>query len=185
VAEHRRETDSAVEGKPMLEGGARSAKAMHEHLFSGLRQTDIEPYTGLGYLSKLFKFMAIVLMLLLVAEIVTGVFTQGAASIPVLLGEASRLIVLAGVLWGSGDLALLLVDIGHDVRANRILMSRMAHAALPPAAPGRQRPAFGGNVPVDIRRDRPADEAPPLSARPPGERSDSSKPADREEPPLP
>ena len=40
----------------------------------------------------------------------------------------SRLIVLAGLLWGTGDLAILLIDIGHDVRAARILLGRqVAH----------------------------------------------------------
>ena len=38
----------------------------------GLRASDIEPYTGLRYLSKLFRFMAVVLLLVLVAEIATG-----------------------------------------------------------------------------------------------------------------
>ena len=69
-----------------------------------LRSSDLEPYTGLRYLSKLFRFMAIIMLLLLVAELITGIYTQGAASIPTLLGEASRLIVLAGVLWGTGRL---------------------------------------------------------------------------------
>ena len=92
----------------------------------GLRASDIEPYTGLRYLSKLFRFMAVVLLLVLVAEVATGLYTQGAASIPTLLGEASRLVVLAGVLWGTGDLAHLLIDVGHDVRAGRILMARGA-----------------------------------------------------------
>jgi hypothetical protein len=90
----------------------------------GLRASDIEPYTGLRYLSKLFRFMANVLLVVLVAEVATGLYTQGAASIPTLLGEASRLVVLAGVLWGTGDLAHLLIDVGHDVRAGRILMAR-------------------------------------------------------------
>jgi hypothetical protein len=89
-----------------------------------VRASDIEPYIGLRYLSKLFRFMAIILVLLLVAEVVTGLVNQGRAAIPTLLGEMSRLIVLAGLLWGTGDLAILLIDVGHDVRAARILLGR-------------------------------------------------------------
>src|SRR5215212_9202157 len=93
-----------------------------------VRATDIEPYIGLRYLSKLFRFMAIILVLLLLAEVITGLVNQGRAAIPTLLGEMSRLIVLAGLLWGTGDLAILLIDVGHDVRAARILLGRqVAH----------------------------------------------------------
>ena len=91
-----------------------------------VRSADLEPYTGLGYLSKMFKLMAAVLLLLLLSEIVTGLIAQGTAAIPTLLGEISRLVVLAGLLYGSGDLALLLIDIGHDIRATRILLGRQA-----------------------------------------------------------
>jgi len=103
-----------------------------------VRASDIEPYTGLRYLSKLFRFMAIILIILLIAEVATGLYTQGSAALPTLLGEASRLIVLAGVLWGTGDLAHLLIDVGHDVRAARILMARIAHVAkVAPLSAGR------------------------------------------------
>jgi hypothetical protein len=91
-----------------------------------VRSADLEPYIGLGYLSRLFKLMAVVLLILLLSEIVTGLIKEGGAAIPTLLGEISRLIVLAGLLWGSGDLALLLIDMGHDVRATRILLGRQA-----------------------------------------------------------
>jgi hypothetical protein len=89
-----------------------------------VRASDLEPYIGLRYLSKLFRLMAIILLLLLIAEVVTGFMAQGQAAIPTLLAEVSRLIVLAGVLWGAGDLAILLIDVGHDVRATRILLGR-------------------------------------------------------------
>jgi hypothetical protein len=93
-----------------------------------VRESDLEPYIGLRYLSKLFRLMAVILLLLLIAEAVTGLMQQGQAAVPTLLAEASRLIVFAGLLWGAGDLAILLIDVGHDVRASRILLGReLAH----------------------------------------------------------
>jgi hypothetical protein len=132
TVEHRRTSDLAVEDEPVASESTRGNGKPAEHneegaIIAGIRATDIEPYTGLRYLSKLFRFMAIILLLLLVAEIATGLYAQGAASIPTLLGEASRLIVLAGVLWGTGDLAHLLIDVGHDVRAGRVLLARQTY----------------------------------------------------------
>ncbi len=95
---------------------------------SRVRASDLEPYIGLKYLSRLFKLMAVILILLLASEVITGLVTTGLDAIPTLLGEVSRLIVFAGLLWGTGDLAILLIDIGHDLRATRILMGRqLAH----------------------------------------------------------
>ena len=91
-----------------------------------VRSSDIEPYVGLRYLSKLFRLMAIILIILLLAEVVTGLVSQGMVAIPTLLGEISRGIGRASLLWARGDLAVLLIDIGHDVRATRILMGRQA-----------------------------------------------------------
>jgi hypothetical protein len=106
-----------------------------EPLFQ-VRTADLEPYVGLRYLSKLFRLIALVLILLLVAEVVTGLTKQGVESIPTLVSEVSRLIVLAGLLWGVGDLAILLVDVGHDLRAVRILIGRQtAHVVAQPAPP--------------------------------------------------
>jgi hypothetical protein len=34
--------------------------------------------------------------------------------------------VLAAMLWGAGDLTLLFIDVGHDVRAARVLLGRMS-----------------------------------------------------------
>ena len=93
-----------------------------------VRAADLEPYVGLKYLSRLFKLMAVILILLLVSEVITGLVTDGLNALPALLPEVSRLIVLAGLLWGAGDLAILFIDMGHDVRATRILIGRqLAH----------------------------------------------------------
>ena len=123
-----------TESPPPAGSGTKEEEHKEHHLLKPhrvdpampVRSADLEPYIGLGYLSRLFKLMAVVLLILLLSEVVTGLIAQGAASIPTLLGEISRLIVLAGLLWGSGDLALLLIDIGHDVRATRILLGRQA-----------------------------------------------------------
>src|SRR4051794_39788381 len=42
-----------------------------------VRATDVQPYTGLGYLSKLFRLIAIFLVLLLAVEVGTGFYQQG------------------------------------------------------------------------------------------------------------
>jgi hypothetical protein len=131
MAEQRRTTDLVGDVRTR-KGGDPSRGQADEDIpeIPGVRATDLEPYVGLRYLSKLFRLIAIILLLLLVAEIVTGLTTQGSAAIPTLLGEASRLIVLAGALWGIGDLAILMIDVGHDVRAARVYMSRQSHTAL-------------------------------------------------------
>jgi hypothetical protein len=133
MADQRRTTDLVGELRPQKgavaaarEPGAPDGDEPPE--IPGVRATDLEPYVGLRYLSKLFRLIAVILLLLLIAEIVTGLTTQGSASIPTLLGEASRLIVLAGALWGVGDLAILMVDVGHDVRAVRVYLSRTTTA---------------------------------------------------------
>jgi hypothetical protein len=130
--ENRRTTDGSVPQAGTANGRlAKMATRSEDEVIRTMRTSDLEPYTGLRYLSKLFRFMAVIMLLLLLAEAVTGIYTQGSASIPTLLGEASRLIVLAGVLWGTGDLAHLFIDVGHDVRASRILMTRLARGASP------------------------------------------------------
>lgn len=82
----------------------------------------LEPHSSLRYIARLFKVLAVLLLLLLVAEVVMGLTQQGQQAIPVLLVEATRIIVFAGVLWGIGDLALMFIETNHDVRASRVLL---------------------------------------------------------------
>jgi hypothetical protein len=95
---------------------------------SGLvRQTDIEPYTGLKWVSRLFKAASIFLFVAMVGELIAGLRYDGVRSMPVLLGEAARTFVVAVVLWAGGDLVRLLVHLGHDIRAERILLARLVN----------------------------------------------------------
>lgn len=148
MTEHRRAVDTVTPTKsagPIDRLGHVLKSDTETPEIPDIRLSDLEPYVGLRYLSKLFKLMGVVLALLLVAEVVTGVVAQGSAAIPTLLGEASRLIVLSGLLWGVGDLAILLIDVGHDVRAARILLARQTHAIAPisPASSRAPEPANG------------------------------------------
>jgi hypothetical protein len=136
VADREVTAVSVQEGKPAPVGGVAAANGARAEVSEeqkevaaelGVRANDVEPYTGLRYLSKLFRAMAIIIVLLLAAEVITGISQVGTAAVPTLLGEASRLLVLAGLLWGAGDVALLFIDMGHDLRAARVLLSRQTH----------------------------------------------------------
>lgn len=100
-----------------------------------IRSTDLEPYTGLRWVATLFKAAAVFIFVALAAEFVAGLRMTGTGSLPALLGETARTAVIAVVLWGGGDLVRLLVDMGHDLRAQRILMVRLLSRT-----PRRSRP---------------------------------------------
>jgi hypothetical protein len=90
-----------------------------------VRDEDLEPHEGLRYIARLFKVLAVFLILLLIGEVVIGLVQVGSEAIPTLLVEATRLIVFAGFLWGAGDIALMLIESNHDLRAARILLGRL------------------------------------------------------------
>ena len=90
-----------------------------------VRDEDLEPHEGLRYIARLFKVLAILLILLLIGEIILGLVNQGNAAIPTLMVEATRIVVFAGLLWGAGDMALMLIESNHDLRATRILVGRL------------------------------------------------------------
>ncbi len=100
-----------------------------------VRQTDIEPYTGLKWVSRLFKAASIFLFVALLGELIAGLRYDGMRSLPVLLGEAARTFVVAVVLWAGGDLVRLFVHLGHDIRAERVLLARLVSRTPEPLHP--------------------------------------------------
>ena len=106
-----------------------------------MRAADLEPYITLRYIARLFKVLAVLILLMLVGEIVTGLLIDGSAALLTLIGEGTRLMVMAGLLWAGGDLALLLIDAGHDLRVARILLGRINAQMHVDGAPGRRRRA--------------------------------------------
>jgi hypothetical protein len=94
-----------------------------------VRNEDLEPYVTLRYVARLFKVLAILMLVMFIGEVVTGLIAQGTGAILTLLGEGTRALVLAGLMWAGGDITLLLIDAGHDVRVARILLGRI-NAAL-------------------------------------------------------
>jgi hypothetical protein len=128
-----------------------------------VRDEDLEPHAGLRYIARMFKILAILLLLLMVAEIILGLVQQGQSAIPQLLVQSTRLVVFAGLLWGAADMALMLIESNHDLRATRILVGRLNGRVqkLEQVATGLQRGSAGGMqlppppAPGGERRDRP------------------------------
>lgn len=125
---------------PPIEGDDRTG----ERPPGAIRAEDIEPYFALQYVARLFKIAAMVVIVALTAEVVAGIALEGASAILPLFAEVIRGIVLAAILWGVGDLTVLFIDVGHDVRAARVLLGRIsARAAADASAAPRE----------DLRRD--------------------------------
>ena len=127
-----------------------------------VREEDLEPHAGLRYIARMFKILAILLVLLLIAEIVIGLVQQGQSAIPRLLVEATRLIVFAGLLWGAADMGLMLIESNHDLRATRILVGRLngrVQRLEEAALPLLERAA--GTPPLPPRPPRPPEDRPP------------------------
>ena len=90
-----------------------------------VRSADLEPYVTLRYIARLFKVLAVLMVVMLVGEIVAGLSADAAQALPTLIGEITQMLVLAGLMWGGGDITLLMIDAGHDLRVARILLGRI------------------------------------------------------------
>jgi len=158
VADDGRDAGIRVERRDDDERAGRAAASLSPEM--DVRDEDLEPHAGLRYIARMFKILALLLLLLMVAEIVLGLVQQGQPAIPQLLVNATRLVVFAGLLWGAADMALMLIESNHDLRATRILVGRLnarvqrleqTAATLPRGGPGPQPPP---SAPGE-RRDRP------------------------------
>lgn len=110
-------------GAPPMREGDKDKRALEEEV----RSQDLEPYVTLRYIARLFKVLAALMVVMLIGEIVAGLMAEGASSLPELLAEITRMLVLAGLMWAGGDITMLLIDAGHDLRVARILLGRINH----------------------------------------------------------
>lgn len=114
---------------PLVDGDDRSRQQP-----GAIRAEDIEPYFALQYVARLFKIAAMVVIVALTAEVIAGIALEGAGAILPLFAEVIRGVVLAAILWGVGDLTVLFIDVGHDVRAARVLLGRISARSAADAA---------------------------------------------------
>jgi hypothetical protein len=90
-----------------------------------VRDEDLEPHEGLRYIAKLFKVLSLLLIFMLIAELIIGFQQDGIAALGMLMVQATQLVVFACFLWAAGDMAVLLIESNHDLRAARILLGRL------------------------------------------------------------
>jgi hypothetical protein len=81
----------------------------------------------------IFRGLSVILLLLMILQVFFAVTSAVPLSPGVVVADAVRLIIFAGLLWGAGDLAVLFVKSHYDLRATRILMARVAHTLERPA----------------------------------------------------
>ena len=92
-----------------------------------VRSQDLEPYVTLRYIARLFKVLAVLMVVMMIGEVIAGVMSNEDDVLLSLISSITQMLVVAGLMWGGGDLALLLIDAGHDLRVVRILLGRINH----------------------------------------------------------
>lgn len=102
---------------PIREGDKRNTE-------EEVRSADLEPYVTLVYIARLFKVLAVLMVIMLIFELILTL-TSEAFTLADLIGRVTQMLVIAGLMWGGGDLTLLVIDAGHDLRVVRILLGRI------------------------------------------------------------
>ena len=122
-----RETPGGVPRRMEAEGDDRVRQQRWDP--GAVRAEDTEPYIALQYVARLFKIVALVVLFAIGIEILVGLYYEGAGAWLALIVEVVKGGVLAAILWGVSDLTLLFIDVGHDVRAARVLLGRLSARA--------------------------------------------------------
>lgn len=112
-----------------------------------VREDDIESVKGIRFIAWLFRGMAVLMLLLMVVQLLSAVTGTVPLSMGVVVAEAIRLVIFAGLLWGIGDLAVLGIKSHYDIRASRILLARLTYMV---------REASGASASPRTRADREA-----------------------------
>jgi hypothetical protein len=92
-----------------------------------VRDDDIESAKALRAIARLFRGMALLLLVLMVVQVIAAATGTVALSVGVVAANAIRLVIFAGLLWATGDLAVFVVKSHYDLRATRILVARVEH----------------------------------------------------------
>jgi hypothetical protein len=92
-----------------------------------VREDDIESAKALRAIARLFRGMALLLIALMVVQVIAAATSTVPLSVGVVAANAIKLIIFAGLLWATGDLAVFAVRSHYDLRATRILMARVEH----------------------------------------------------------
>ncbi|HEX8432494.1 MAG TPA: hypothetical protein VF625_14485 [Longimicrobium sp.] len=116
------------------------ARAIRDRTPGSIRAEDTEPYVGLQYIARLFKIVSFLVLIALGLEILLGVWSDGAQALLPLFAEIVQGGVLAAILWGAADVVLLMIDLGHDVRAARVLLGRISTRGEQTYTPGESPP---------------------------------------------
>lgn len=99
-----------------------------------VREGDIESDNAIRAIARLFRVLAVLLLVLAGVQIMTAVAGAVPLSVGVLGADVVRLIIFAGLLWGLGDVAVFIVRSHYDLRATRILVARVEHLLKQQAA---------------------------------------------------
>jgi hypothetical protein len=123
------EPDKSVEGATQERFPSAGVDQRSHWDAGGIRADDIEPYVTLQYIARMLKLLAVLVVVGIVVEAAVGLSTEGMSALISVIAQGVWSLMIAGGLWGTADLTSLAIDVGHDIRADRILLGRLAAPA--------------------------------------------------------